>query len=316
MYAIGQWLRKHAPEVGSVIDVRLLDGAAAFAFPWSLLYDRELPPGAKAAEPDGFWGIRYAIGQSAMAWDQGDAPITPNPTSKLEFMLWSSFPNGEEQVRLLKEIETLSHKRLSVQPPITKASAFNDMVRDCDADMLYFYTHGHTRPPAADNGYDPVQRIRQRFEQLSQQQREASGLQALYKLISDPDFQPDESWIALTMGRLKLQELRAQPMNLRRSPVVFLNMCQSAQVMPGLADSFVALFLERRARAVLGTECPMTTVFAHPFSEQVLRKFFAGSSLGESLRLARQHFMNQQNPLGLAYSLFGAATVRYEAALL
>ena len=317
MYVIGQWLWAHPAQTGAVIDVRLLDGAAAFAFPWSLLYDRELAPGAKKAEPDGFWGMRYAIGQSALDWPyQGDEPLVPSPASRLEFMLWGAFPNGAEQMQLLKDLEASSNKRLTVQPAITSKPAFNDMVQDCDADMLYFYAHGHTRPVAADNGYDPVQRIKERFEQLTQEQRAASGLQPLYELITDKDFKPDESWIALTLGRLKLQELRAQPMNLRRAPVVFLNMCQSAQVMPGLADSFVTFFLERNARSVLGTECPMTTVFAHPFSEKVLREFFAGQSLGESLRIARKHFMAQRNPLGLAYSLFGAATVRYEPALL
>lgn len=316
MSVIGEWLWKHPAEVGSVIDVRLLDGASSFAFPWSLLYDRELPPGTKKADPDGFWGIRYAIGQSAMDWYQGDDPLVPSPASRLEFMLWGSFPNGAEQSQLLKDLESSSKARLVVKPAITTKPDFYRMVQDCDADMLYFYTHGHTRPVEADSGYNPVQRIKDRFEKLDEAQRAASGLQPLYDLISDKDFQPDESWIALTLGRLSLQEMRAQPMNLHRAPVVFLNMCQSAQVLPGLADSFVTFFLERNARSVLGTECPMTTVFAHPFSERVLKEFFAGQSLGDSLRVARRHFMDQRNPLGLAYSLFGAATARYDRALI
>ncbi len=316
MYVIGEWLWKHPAEVGSVIDVRLLDGASSFAFPWSLLYDRELPPGSKNADPEGFWGIRYAIGQSAMDWYPGDDPLVPNPVSRLEFMLWESFPNGAAQAQLLKDLESSSKARLVVKPAITTKPDFYRMVQDCDADMLYFYTHGHTRPVEADSGYNPVQRIKERFAKLDEAQRVASGLQPLYDLINDKDFQPDESWIALTWGRLNLQEMRAQPMNLRRAPVVFLNMCQSAQVMPGLADSFVTFFLERNARSVLGTECPMTTVFAHPFSERVLKEFFAGQSLGDSLRIARRHFMDQRNPLGLAYSLFGAATARYDTALI
>lgn len=316
MYVIGEWLWKHPAEAGSVVDVRLLDGASSFAFPWSLLYDRELPPGTKKADPDGFWGIRYAIGQSAMDWYQGDDSLVPSPASRLAFMLWGSFPNGGEQSKLLKDFESSSKARLVVKPTITTKPDFYSMVQDCDADMLYFYTHGHTRPVEADSGYNPVQRIKERFEKLDEARRVASGLQPLYDLISDKDFQPDESWIALTLGRLSLQEMRAQPMNLHRAPVVFLNMCQSAQVMPGLADSFVTFFLERNARSVLGTECPMTTVFAHPFSERVLKEFFAGQTLGDSLRIARRHFMDQRNPLGLAYSLFGTATVRYEPALI
>lgn len=315
MYVIGEWLSSHPAPDGAVIDVRLLEGSAAFAFPWSLLYDRELPPGAATADPAGFWGVRYAIGQSTSLGYHDDAPIAPKP-SKLAFMLWDAFPNRDDQIQLLKQIEADSGSRLQLEPTITTRSAFYEMVKNCDADILYFYTHGHTHPASAYNDYDPVQSIRAHLQQLSAEQRAATGLEPLYQMIAAPDFRPDESWIMLSSGRLKLKELRDGTMNLRRAPVVFLNMCQSAQVMPGLADSFVSLFLDRRARSVLGTECPMTTVFAHPFSERLLREFFAGKTLGESLRLARCHFMQQKNPLGLAYTLFGAATARYEPALL
>jgi hypothetical protein len=94
-------------------------------------------------------------------------------------------------------------------------------------------------------------------------------------------------------------------------PFVFLNMCESAEIVPELDDNFVVAFLERRARAVLGTECTMTVTFAHPFSEVFLKEVLRGEPLAQALRTARRHFLDRKNPLGLAYTLFGSGTMQF-----
>ena len=138
-------------------------------------------------------------------------------------------------------------------------------------------------------------------------------MKPLYDVITSDDYKVDQSWIRLSGGRLILAELMPiDDISLQREPVVILNMCQSAQVMPGLQYSFVQFFLHRRARSVIGTECPISTVFAHPFSERLLREFLSGCTLGEALRRARAHFMRERNPLGLAYTLFGAAGAQFQ----
>ncbi|KVT98534.1 hypothetical protein WK60_00320 [Burkholderia ubonensis] len=314
MWAIGRWLKTHRLAEGSSIDVRLMDGAASFSFPWAMLYDAE----DQGGKPDstGFWGTRYSISQTAEDWPR--MVTTPLGTvlgpSRMEFMLWNSFPNRGDQVAMLDTLMRDSHGgfKVDTQAPVDNESRFKNLVADCDADILYFYAHGHTRPAEADAGYNPVQRIKQAFSALPPE--EQAGLKPLVDLISDAAYRVDESWIKLSGGTLFLRKLlRLENVNLRRHPVVILNMCQSAQMMPGLQFSFVQFFLQRRARAVIGTECPMTPIFAHPFSERLLREFLSGHPIGEALRRARASFMREGNPLGLAYTLHGTAGAHFGA---
>lgn len=118
----------------------------------------------------------------------------------------------------------------------------------------------------------------------------------------------ESSWIGLTYGRLKLEKLYSDIVAFPNGPLVFINACESAQLTPSLSGkSFVSFFLDRHASAVLGTECAMTPVFAHPFGELVLDRLLSGDAIGAALLGARRHFAAQRNPLGLAYSLYGNA---------
>jgi len=49
-----------------------------------------------------------------------------------------------------------------------------------------------------------------------------------------------------------------RPIELRDAPIVFLNMCESAQLWSGLRNSFVGFFLDRGARAIIGAEAIST----------------------------------------------------------
>ena len=87
-------------------------------------------------------------------------------------------------------------------------------------------------------------------------------------------------------------------------PVVFLNMCESAQVLPSLSDGFVPFFIQRGARAVIGTECSMNTAFADELSRAFLTRFFQGETAGDILLTLRRQYLSQGNPLALAYTLY------------
>jgi hypothetical protein len=146
-------------------------------------------------------------------------------------------------------------------------------------------------------------------------------LRATYKLLYDTikqgKFEPARSWIEPTYGKLYLDQLYASiDERFLSEPLVILNMCESAQVTPSLVDSFIHFFLDRGALSVLGTECPMTIEFAHPFAEKFLHDLLAGSQAGQALLNARRHFMKINNPLGLAYTLFGSATFRFDPPVL
>ena len=88
-------------------------------------------------------------------------------------------------------------------------------------------------------------------------------------------------------------------------------MCESADISPTLQEGLVHFFLDRKAGAVLGTECLMTVNFAHAFSEFILRQVISGAQVAFALREARREFLRRRNPLGLAYSLYGSGTLQF-----
>jgi hypothetical protein len=98
-------------------------------------------------------------------------------------------------------------------------------------------------------------------------------------------------------------------------PLVFLNMCESAQVLPSLSGGFIPFFIQRGARGIIGTECPMTSTFAHPFSQEFFRRFLQGQAIGQILWELRKEFLEKGNPLGLAYTLYCDADMRLKQPL-
>src|SRR5262249_32251318 len=141
-----------------------------------------------------------------------------------------------------------------------------------------------------------------------------SPLRTAWKPLIDELPKPgavSRSFIQLTFGSLYLDDDLLPIRRFGCQPLVFLNMCDSAQVTPALSGGFVPFFLGRGAVGVLGTECPMPVVFAHPFSEVILRSVLSGGAVGPALLKARQHFVQLGNPLGLAYTHYGPATARF-----
>jgi hypothetical protein len=86
--------------------------------------------------------------------------------------------------------------------------------------------------------------------------------------------------------------------------------CQSAALAPSMTSGLVRLFLDRSASAVIGTEAPMTSVFAHAFAEQFFTHLLSGCDVGTALLRSRRYFLERHNPLGLAYTLYGRATTK------
>jgi hypothetical protein len=318
MYRVGQWLEKHPLPSGGIIQVSLGHDAADFVFPWSLIYDRTVPDeNYRLPDAEGFWGVRYCIEQVLPGPQDADEPAEVAGGVKLDFVQCERFSNIALQHEMLRRLAERSQGRLAVStPPIDQAEPCYRLLRECDADILYFYTHGYTRHRQADIGVGPnLELFLKHYEHLASDSPLRAARKPLYDEIKSGRFEPDRSWIELTYGRLYLDLLYDRVAGFLSAPVVLLNMCQSAQVTPSLSDSFIHFFLSRGARGVVGTECPMTVEFAHPFAERVLTDILAGASLGEAIRAARIHFLGVRNPLGLAYSLFGSAAARFRPPL-
>ena len=310
---VGDLLKRHPPAPGSVIQVSVDRSAADFVFPWALLYDRPVPPTeAEPIDPQGFWGFRYVVEQQI--------PAPPRQTLRrvervdpvrMGFMLWKQFRNAREEIELMRSFERDSGGGLEVnEPPITDAGACFDLLDQDNRDILYFYTHGHARKAAAP-GEDELELFRRRYERLSGDDPRREDFRFLYESIHRGTFEADRSYIEFTTGKVYLDELYARVRRLSRHPVIVLNMCESAQLVPSLSESFIHFFLDRGAAAVIGTECPMTIAFAHPFAEALLSGLLRGEDVGDALRSARRALLDLRNPLGLGYTLYGSATTRF-----
>jgi hypothetical protein len=79
-----------------------------------------------------------------------------------------------------------------------------------------------------------------------------------------------------------------------------------------MSSGLVRVFLDHNASAVVGTESPMTAIFASAFGETMLDFVFGGDDIGTALWKTRRRFLSDdmRNPLGLAYTLYGRATAR------
>jgi HEAT repeat protein len=315
IYKIGTWLEEHPLEQGGIIQISLHEDATNFVFPWALIHDRPMPEkDYELPDLEGFWGVRYCIEQRLPGTHKGtDEPIRIEDELKIKFMLWDQFRYADEQRSLMKQLRSQSKGKIVVGAAINDANACYELLRNCDGQILYFYTHGYTRHRQADLGVGSnLDLFLHQYEHLSKNSPLHEIYGFLYKSIKQKKFEPDRSWIELTYGKLYLDELYEYIGNLKSEPLVILNMCESAQITPSLSDSFIHFFLDRGSVGVIGTECPMTVEFAHPFAEKLLLNILRGEQVGTSMLNVRRHFMRLKNPLGLAYTLFGSATTCYE----
>ena len=313
--AIGLALRDRPIESDGLIQVSMPERGTQFLFPWALLYDQELPAeGYKLPDPHGFWGYRYAIEQRLSASGRDtDRPVQMSTPMRLAFMVWDSFPNAADQAEMMEELAQAANPKLEVStPPVTLKDEFYTRVAASRDSIWYFYTHGHSRKPVKRSKTpDLAKLLEAQLKNTPDEAPERSSLLGLLKRLQEDTAELEKSYIELSGGRLYYNDLLSRIKTLRSSPFVFLNMCESAPAVPLFKENFVNLFLGLGARAVLGTECTMTVHFAHPFSNHFLMELLRGSPLAVALRSARQHFLEAQNPLGLAYTLYGSGAVRY-----
>jgi CHAT domain len=90
-------------------------------------------------------------------------------------------------------------------------------------------------------------------------------------------------------------------------PLVFINACGGAAVVPAAVTSFPGFFLEQNFRGCIGTEAIIPDRTAAEFASQFFRAFLDGTPLGESLLTARRKLLYRGNPLGILYTAYAAS---------
>jgi hypothetical protein len=275
-----------------------------FIFPWSILYPPTQEPGV---EPLQFWGARYRIEQVS------DGPkfdrLTDEPISVL-FALDKSFGNSELQRQMFDKYYLLAQDRLQITEPVSDAQTlFAELSRTPSAHIYYFFCHGFASTSIGNLRPDGIKLLKQSIEKLPEDGAERQALETLLKLTAQMG---NESWMFIGGSEVKESKLKQQRFFEKRRPIVILNMCQSADLLPSMSSGLVRVFLDHNASAVVGTECPMTAVFAHAFSEKLFDFLFQGDDIGTALWKSRRYFLgaDKRNPLALAYTLYGRATAR------
>lgn len=103
---------------------------------------------------------------------------------------------------------------------------------------------------------------------------------------------------------------------LKGSPLVFINACESAELSPLFYNGFMPYFVDKGARGMIGTECPVPALFALDWAGKFFDAFLGGNALGQIfLDLRREYFFNHNNILGLLYAVYCDADTRIEPAL-
>ena len=277
-----------------------------FIFPWSILH----PPVANETDvnPLRFWGARYQIEQVTKGPKKDR--IDDRPINVL-FALDSTFGDAPSQKKMFEDYQAAAKGEMVVSSPISDRKALEEyLIRDPAAHLLYFYCHGYAATRPGILTADGVKTLKQMIEGIRSKPGDGDSpdADALEKLMELTSKMAGESWIYLGDAEIKEAELRLLRFFARRRPIVFLNMCQSADLVPSMSSGLVHLFLDHNASAVVGTESPMTGVFADAFAKKVLDRLFAGDNIGTSLWKARRYFLTTgRNPLGLAYTLYGRA---------
>ncbi|MGH9632134.1 MAG: hypothetical protein ACRD7E_27835, partial [Bryobacteraceae bacterium] len=306
IHSIGEMLRDKPLPEGALIQISSDAKAAEFVLTWNLLYDRPLGFDESAEiDPMGFWGLRYIIEQRVPGKVlDTDVPVTIGPELEAGFFSWhfDELQNHRAFVEGLSAPPKLTVPHYDSRP---KALVYLEKFR---SHILYFFTHGHTQvlnSASYATSHEPWMNWYNKLPKDSEARRTFADL---HENIVNGTLYQVHSHIQLRFGRIFLEELYGSSLYWKSRPIVFLNMCQSAQVTPSFSQSFVHFFLTRGAEGVIGTECSMNPLFAAHFGEAFLEDLLSGEPTGAILLQLRRRYMQIGNPLGLAYTLFGRAT--------
>ncbi len=290
------------------IQITYSNSYSDFIFPWNILYSptRKDEP----VNPLRFWGARHKIEQVTKGPKKDridDIPI------QVLFALDPNFGDSAVQRQMFEDYKAVAKSNLVVSDPISDQSTlFEGLIQVPSVHLLYFYCHGYAATRSGLLAADGVQSLRRLIENIRDNSTEESPTAtALEKLMELTSKMAGESWIYLGDCEVKESDLKLLTFFEKRRPIVFLNMCQSADLFPSMSSGLVHVFLDHNASAVIGTESPMTSVFASAFAKRVLDALFAGDNIGTALWKARRHFLTTAcNPLGLAYTLYGRVDAR------
>jgi hypothetical protein len=311
--ALGEWMEESLPD-GSTIQI--VDLAGDFVFPWSLVFTGKPWDDDRPVDVKQFWGWRYQLVILTNAlqdtYRRAQAVVTPDDSLRVSVGLYERLVGAAAQKAFFASLAPRTDQQVAAEV-LTSRREMGQALAAADRDLYYFFCHGYTERIATDIQLDAD--LVNHFAQMAAHTLDTRP-QSVREHLDDL-FDVSDSWLRLTRGKIPLTMLKETvPAQFTQHPVVFLNMCESAQVLPSLSDGFVPFFIHRGARAVVGTECSMNTVFADDFGRAFLTLFLQGETVGSALLALRRRYLEQGNPLALAYTLYADADLRLGRPLL
>lgn len=260
-----------ALKMGGVIQITSED----FCIPWELLYNGPL---SNEVDPYNFWGMQHVISRTLIREARPGDFAPPVITSRPHVGLVAC---QELEHVMQKEIPTLKKFQELEQIHLSFLHTLDSQQRDKElADFGRFLN-------------EEVQIIHL----------------ACHACERNP---PSESYLLVSTDfSISMEDFEVQEFEIEHKPLVFLNACLSGTVNPLYTSNWATLFWRHGARGVLATEFHVPDWFASAFIEELYKQLLNKRPLGESLLMARRHFLDKQyNPLGLGYALYARPSIR------
>lgn len=327
MMALGEMLKSGLPDA-SLVQISLLKDAKDFVLPWQILTIEDDVESEGPASIENLWGWRYILeikrcGDGAV---RRPAPPPAETPIRIKYGRWNFFNEPQHFAHLQALAQSAKFPTELTTPAIEDGDAFI-MALNGGMDLLYVYAHGHAGVLNTPSSHACRDRARTQIEAFKKRRESAAetGLDTTqteawietYERYLDLTRNEAESLLTLTNSDIRLAKLVAakspdnRQIRFKDAPIVFLNTCQSAQIWNAIEGSFVGFFLSRNARAVLGTETTIPVVVSEEFGRLVLDALFKGATLGEAVLQGRRTLLAEKNnPLGICYTVYGAADAR------
>jgi hypothetical protein len=240
--------------------------------------------------PYGFWGLKHIIEQPPSVlirkkdkWELRQAEKDIYVSSNLGLSIGATSDTRLNPMSIKQHLEKLAHLQyVRIQPP-APASDWNGVREMLTApEVVYFLCHDE---------YDAVK----------ERPYLSVGLhdgQPVHKIYSND---------LTEWGRKRKPDGPDLKMWRKRHPLIFINGCHTADLVPGQILNFVTAFTAIGASGVVGTEVSILLPVATEVAEALFSRLEQGDAIGQALYEIRWNLANKGNLLGIVYTLYGLA---------
>jgi len=312
-------LKRELTREGTIVQVWTEVAARDFMLPWAWIYPQRVIPGRRQqTDARQFWGYQFVVEQlrQQLLNEKRPASVMKGEPLRLTGAL-HGFPAAPSEREFFEQCSEKYAARLAWKE--LKPAEWRDFLPKCNAHLVYLYCHGHTQQVLSPEEARTYRGLLREMLNLTTEEsaRMESMTDGMRKLIRG------QTAIMIGNETLNLQDINTFNVDdPTLAPVIFLNMCESAEFYPGATDNLIDSLLTRGALGVIGTEVPVLAAFGDAFARGFFEAFFAAGKSGEGREIGaviwqlRRIFLDQGNPLGFVYTYFGDVTTRLKPAII